>query len=70
MASVDDFLRQYGDKEVVRKTKRWLNEPATDKQLTMLGISTPFGVTKYGASCSLTWNWNEREIRRIIQKIS
>jgi DNA repair protein RadD len=70
LASADDFLRQYGDKEAARKTKRWLNEPATDKQLTMLGISTPFGVTKYGASCSLTWNWNEREIRRIIQKIS
>jgi len=67
LASADDFLRQTGDKDASRKTKRWLSEPATDKQLKLLDLTgMQFGMTKYLASCLITWKFNERDIKRIL----
>jgi superfamily II DNA or RNA helicase len=68
LASADDFLRVHGDKDAARKTKRWLSEPASDKQLAHLDLagSVPFGMTKYLASCLMTWRFNERDIQRVI----
>jgi DNA repair protein RadD len=67
LASADDFLRQAGDKDASRKTKRWLSEPATDKQLQLLDLTgMQFGMTKYLASCLITWKFNERDIKRIL----
>lgn len=70
LASADDFLREYGDAEAAKKTKRWLTQPATEKQLQLLGYEqvSAFGVTKYLASCQLTWQFNEREIQRLVLK--
>lgn len=70
MASADDFLREHGDKEAARKTKRWLTEPATEKQLAHLGIAgqTFMPITKYLASCQMTWRFNERDIQRIVMR--
>lgn len=65
LASADDFLREHGDKDAARKTKRWLHEPASDKQLSLMKVegSVPFGMTKYLASCHITWMFNERGIK-------
>lgn len=65
MASADDYLRENGDKDASRKTKRWLHEPPTDKQLQLLGLDhmSAMGVTKYRASCMLTWKFRERSIK-------
>ncbi len=65
MASADDYLRENGDKDASRKTKRWLHEPPTDKQLQLLGLDqmSAMGVTKYRASCMLTWKFRERAIK-------
>ena len=70
LASADDFLREYGDSDASKKNKRWLTQPATDKQLQVLGLDplSAFGVTKYLASCQITWQFNEREIQRLISK--
>lgn len=70
IATADDFLREHGDKDGARKTKRWLNEPATDKQLAHLGLagSSVFGITKYSAACQLTWNFNEKHIQRLVMR--
>lgn len=64
MSSADDFLRAHGDRDACQKTKRWLNEPATDKQLKFLdlGGKMVFGMTKYLASCLMTWKFNETKI--------
>jgi DNA repair protein RadD len=64
MSSADDFLRQHGDKEACLKTKRWLQEPATPKQLQYLDLGgrVVFGLTKYLASCLMTWKFNEQRI--------
>jgi DNA repair protein RadD len=65
MASADDFLREHGDKDASRKSKRWLHEPPTDKQLQILGLDamSAMGITKYRASCMLTWKFRERAIK-------
>lgn len=70
LASADDFLREHGDREAAKKTKRWLTQPASEKQLSMLGLAQGifFGMTKYLACCLITWKLNEPRIQRIILK--
>ena len=70
LASADDFLREHGNKDAAQKTKRWLSQPATDKQLSMLGLAGGmiFGMTKYLACCLITWKLNEPRIQRAILK--
>lgn len=70
LASADDFLREHGDREAAKKTKRWLTQPASEKQLSVLGLAQGifFGMTKYLACCLITWKLNEPRIQRIILK--
>lgn len=65
IASADDYLREHGDKDASRKSKRWLTEPPSDKQLIQLGLDafTAMGMTKYRAACALTWKWREKFIK-------
>lgn len=69
MAAADDFLRQYGDTDAARKTKRWLSEPPSDKQINLLRIDrmAALGMTKYEATCLLQWKFSERAIRAILE---
>lgn len=71
MASADDFLREHGDRDAARKSKRWLHEPPSDKQIQLLGydVMSAFGITKYRASCELTWKFKEKAIRGRILSI-
>lgn len=71
IASADDYLREHGDKDASRKSKRWLTEPPSDKQLVQLGIDAigAMGMTKYRATCALTWKWRERFIKAKILAI-
>lgn len=65
LATADDFLREHGDQDQGSKTRAWLHMPATEKQAQMLG-TTPFhlfGVSRYRASCMLTWKFNARHLR-------
>ena len=70
LASADDFLRQHGNSDAAKKTKRWLSQPASDKQLSMLGLAQGmmFGMTKYLACCLITWKLNEPRIKRTLIK--
>lgn len=69
MAAADDYLREYGDTDAARKTKRWLSEPPSDKQINLLGIDrmAALGMTKYEATCLLQWKFSERAIRSILE---
>lgn len=69
LVSADDYLREAGDLEMASKTKRWLSLPPTDAQLQRLGLTqmTAMGMNRYRASCSLTWVFNERAIRRRLE---
>jgi len=65
MSAADDFLREIEDSNAANKTKRWLNNRATDKQRSLLldqGIQVnamDFSWTKYKAGCALNFCWNK-----------
>jgi DNA repair protein RadD len=68
LANGDDFLRTHGDKSAAKKSKRWLNERASEKQCQLLGIN-PMSFSapnRYKAACMLTWKFNERKIQSSI----
>lgn len=66
MAVADDFLRAHGDRDAARKSKEWLSLPASEKQLQHLGMHAgfAFGMSRYKASCLLTWRFNEKQLRQ------
>ena len=71
IASADDYLRANGDKDAARKSKRWITEPPTDKQLDHLDTQriNAFGMTKYRAACALTWKWHENHVKSKVLSI-
>lgn len=72
MSAADDFLREHGDADSANKAKRWISQPPSDKQLSMLRINAleamAQGMTKYRATCLIQWKWSERAIRGIIER--
>lgn len=66
LASADDFMRENADSKGARKTKSWLTAPATEKQCSALGVHpmAAFGLTRYRASCLMTWKWNEWSVQK------
>lgn len=68
LALADDHLNMHETDEACHKTKRWLNQPATEKQLALLGqqAAYQFGLTKYRASCLLNFQFNKDRIQRTI----
>lgn len=64
IAQADDFMRQHGDAESARKSKRWLKLPASEKQLEHLRLPlSDRSLTRYQAACFLSFNWNQRAIK-------
>ena len=70
LAAADDFLRIHGDSDVGSKSKRWLSQPASPKQLELLGLDamSGIGVTKYRAACLLQWKFSERILRNHLER--
>jgi len=69
VASADDYLRTHGDSKNGRKTRSWVSLCATDKQVEMLGGGlSPFSLSRYRASCMITWKFNEQKIKSILVK--
>lgn len=64
LSTADDFLREHGDAEAAKKSKRWVTMPPSDKQLEHLGLNKLAGLSlnRYRASCLLQWKWCERAI--------
>lgn len=70
MAEADDFLREHGDADAARKSKRWLSEPPSDKQMKLLQIEPMqcFGMTKYNATCLLQWKFSQKAIQATLER--
>jgi hypothetical protein len=72
MSAADDFLRNYETDGSAKKSKRWLDDPATDKQIEVLGkfgydvAHRPPWFTKYVAACHANFNFNKRLIERAL----
>ena len=68
MAQADDWLNEHETDESAFKTRGWLSQPATDKQLQYLSPAerSDYGLTRYKASALMTFTFNKREIRGLI----
>lgn len=68
MAKADDWLNENESLDTAHKTRRWLNEPPTDKQLRYLpqAMRADFGLTRYQASALLAFQFNKSSIQRLV----
>jgi DNA repair protein RadD len=68
LAQADDWLNAHETDESAFKTRGWLSQPATDKQLQYLSPAarSDYGLTRYKASALMTFTFNKREIRSLI----
>lgn len=69
MAAADDFLRMYEDGDSAKKSKRWLRDPATYKQIELLEragwpAKSDLSLQKYQAACLLNFLWAKQHIER------
>lgn len=68
LAMGDDYLNEHEDNNSAHKSKRWLKEPATVKQLQALGLPEhDVSVSKYQGMCMLGFRKNKRAIRGLVQ---
>jgi len=68
LAQADDWLNDHETDESAFKTRAWLNQPATEKQLQYLSPAarSDYGLTRYKASALMTFGFNKRAIRGLI----
>ena len=69
LAQADDWLNEHETDESAFKTRGWLNQPATEKQLKYLSpeARSDFGLTRYKASALMTFGFNKRDIGRLVE---
>ncbi|MEI4196537.1 DEAD/DEAH box helicase [Roseovarius sp. E0-M6] len=68
LAQADDWLNEHETDESAFKSKRWLNQTPTEKQLQYLPAAQrrDYGLTRYRASALITFQFNRRDIRRLV----
>ncbi len=68
LAQADDWLNDHETDESAFKTRAWLIQPATEKQLQYLSPAArnDYGLTRYKASALMTFGFNKRAIRQLI----
>ena len=70
LAQADDWLNEHETDESAFKTRGWLSQPATEKQLQYLSPAarSDYGLTRYKASALMTFTFNKLEIRGLIMQ--
>lgn len=65
LAAADDWLNEHESEDIALKSRRWLNQAATQQQLRYLppAYRQDFGLTRYQASCLLAFQFNKRDIQ-------
>ena len=72
LAAADDFLRDTETTSASAKSRRWLKDPATMRQIELLhraghqANGLDFGLSKYAANCHLNFRWNRAAIRAAV----
>ena len=68
LAVADDFLNQNESDESAHKSKRWLNEAPTSKQLALLPkqYQLDLNINKYHATCLLRFKFNKKGIQAVL----
>jgi len=72
LAQADDWLNTHESDESAFKTKAWLRQPPTDKQLKYLPPECrhDFGLTRYRASALMTFGFNKRAIQGVVDAVA
>lgn len=72
LAQADDWLNEYETDESAFKSKGWLKQAATEKQLQYLPTEfrQDYGLTRYRASALMTFGFNKRDIRQLVGRAS
>ncbi|MFP5481591.1 MAG: DEAD/DEAH box helicase [Alphaproteobacteria bacterium] len=68
LAQADDWLNEHESDESAFKTRSWLRQSPTEKQLQFLPPECrhDFGLTRYRASALISFQFNKRDIRRLV----
>ncbi|WP_197919077.1 DEAD/DEAH box helicase [Thiosulfatihalobacter marinus] len=68
LAQADDWLNTHETDESAFKSKGWLKQAATEKQLQYLPTEfrSDYGLTRYRASALMTFKFNKRDIRQLV----
>ena len=68
LAAANDWLNEHESDETAHKTRRWLNQSPTDRQLAFLPTEyrQDFGLTRYQASALLAFRFNRDAIRSLV----
>ncbi|MEG3639309.1 DEAD/DEAH box helicase [Magnetococcus sp. PR-3] len=68
LATADDWLNENETDESAHKSRSWLKQPPTEKQLQYLPVAYrhDMGLTRYQASALLSFRFNKAMIRRLI----
>jgi len=68
LAAADDWLNENETDESAHKTRSWLNQPPTEKQLAYLPVEYrhDHGLTRYQASALITFRFNKAAIRNLV----
>jgi len=69
LAAADDWLNDHESIDSAHKTRSWLNQPPTPAQLRYLPTEcrADFGLTRYQASCLMTFKFNKQAIRQLVK---
>lgn len=69
LAAADDWLNEHESDESAFKTRSWLRQPPSEKQLQYLppACRQDYGLTRYRASTLLTFIFNKRLIRQLVE---
>ena len=67
-AAADDWLNEHETEETAYKTREWLREPPTVKQISTLPAESrlDFNLTRYRASARITFEMNKSKIKELI----
>ena len=68
LAAANDWLNSQESDASAHKSKHWLNQAPTDKQLAILPekYRMDFGLTRYKASVLITFQFNRNKIRNLV----
>ena len=68
LAQADDFLNTHETQEAAHKSRKWLHQPATEKQLQHLPpqYRHDLGLSRYRASALLSFRFNRPAIRKVV----
>jgi hypothetical protein len=72
LAAADDWLNENETEDTAHKTRKWLHELPTEKQIVLLPEKSKldYNLTRYQASARITFKINEEGIKKIITEAS